>query len=119
MAAQDLEIKFDPGESFIVTFFRPEVTQKIPELPHATPHVTPHVLSETEMRMLRFCEKAKPRSAIIDFIQMNPDYIRKEVIPRLIDEEFLSLTIPHKPRSPYQKYVLTEAGRKCLEKTRK
>jgi len=55
---------------------------------------------------------------IIDFMQMNPDYIRKQVMPTLIKKGLLGLTIPNKPRSPYQKYILTDAGRKGLTKLR-
>jgi hypothetical protein len=46
---------------------------------------------------------------------MNLDYIRKELIPKLIEKDLLALTIPDKPRSPHQTYTLTEAGRKCVQ----
>jgi hypothetical protein len=46
---------------------------------------------------------------------MNLDYIRKELIPKLIKKGFLALTIPNKPRSPHQKYILTEAGKKHVK----
>ena len=112
MAAEDLEIEFDPGDFFIVTFSRPYAAQKSLKRPQATPQA----MSETEMTILRFCEKARTRLEIIDFMQMNPDYIRKQVIPTLIEKGLLGLTIPNKPRSPYQKYILTEAGKKGLAK---
>ncbi|MBW1677587.1 MAG: hypothetical protein JRJ79_13555 [Deltaproteobacteria bacterium] len=107
MAAQGLEIEFDPGSFFIVTLARPEATSKEVEPPQVTPQVTPYAtpqaLSEVELKILRFCEAIRSRSEIITFTKMNPDYIRKEVIPQLIEKGFLGLTIPDKPRSPYQK----------------
>ena len=122
MAAQGLEIEFDPGSFFIVALARPEATSKEAEPPQVTPYATPQVtpyatpqaLSEVELKILRFCEAARSRSEIITFTKMNPDYIRKEILPKLIQKGFLGLTIPDKPRSPYQKYVLTEARKKSL-----
>lgn len=116
MAAQGLEIEFDPGEFFIVTFSRPETTRTKGTSPQVTPH-TPYALSGAELQVLRFCKVYRSRLEITNFTGMNPDYIRKEIIPKLIEKGFLDLTIPGKPRSPNQKYVLTEAGRKRLEES--
>jgi len=91
-----------------------EAAKKRDESPQVTPYAAPQALSEVELKILRFCEIARSRSEIIDFTKMNQDYIRKEVIPKLIEKGFLDLTIPDKPRSPYQKYVLTGAVKKSL-----
>lgn len=117
MAAKGLEIEFDPGEFFIVTFSRPETTRTKGTSPQVTPQVTPYALSGAELQVLRFCKVYRSRLEITNFTGMNPDYIRKEIIPKLIEKGFLDLTIPGKPRSPNQKYVLTEAGRKRLEES--
>ena len=83
--------------------------------PQAIPQATPQVLSDVELRILQFCHEDRSSSEIITFVGMNPDYIRKELMPKLIGKGLLTLTIPDKPRSPYQKYTLTEDGRKHIK----
>ena len=97
MAGRGVEITFDTEDFFIATLARPKTTRK-----EATPQVTPQALSDVELRILRFCHEERSASAIINFTGMNPDYIRKELIPKLIEKSFLALTIPDKPRSPHQ-----------------
>jgi len=114
MAGRGIKIAFDTDDFFIVTLTRPETTRK-EAAPQATPQVTPQALSDVEMRILQFCHEERSASEIINFTGMNPDYIRKELIPKLIEKGFLALTIPDKPRSPHQKYILTEAGMKHVK----
>jgi ATP-dependent DNA helicase RecG len=109
MAARNIGVEFDTGDFFIVTLARPETTRK------ATPQATPQALSDVELRILGFCHEERSALEIINFIGMNPDYIRKDIIPKLIEKDFLALTIPDKPRSPHQKYILTEAGMKYVK----
>ena len=106
MAARNIEIDFDTEDFFIVTLARPETTRK-----ESTPQATSQALSNVELRIVRFCHEEKSALEIINFIGMNPDYIRKDIIPKLIEKDFLALTIPDKPRSPHQKYILTETGK--------
>ena len=40
---------------------------------------------------------------------------RKKFITPLITDGLLQMTIPDKPNSPKQKYVITEKGKKLLE----
>jgi len=110
MAERDIEITFDTEDFFIATLTRPETTRK-----EAAPQATPQALSDVELRILQFCHEERSASEIINFTGMNPDYIRKELIPKLIEKGFLALTIPDKPRSPHQKYILTEAGMKHVK----
>ena len=110
MAGRGIEIAFDTGDFFIVTLARPEATQK-----EVTPQGTPQALSDVELRILGFCHEERSALEIINFTGMNPDYIRKDIIPKLIEKDFLALTIPDKPRSPHQKYILTEAGMKHVK----
>jgi len=63
-----------------------------------TPQTTPQALSDVELRILGFCHEERSALEIINFIGMN-----------------LALTIPDKPRSPHQKYILTEAGMKYVK----
>lgn len=107
MAARNIEVEFDTGDFFIVTLARPETTR--------IPQATPQALSDVELRILGFCHEERSALEIINFIGMNSDYIRKDIIPKLIEKDFLALTIPDKPRSPHQKYILTEAGMKHVK----
>ena len=86
MAARNIEVEFDTGDFFIVTLARPESTRR-----EATPQVTPQALSDVELRILRFCHEERSASEIINFTGMNLDYIRKELIPKLIKKGFLAL----------------------------
>ena len=106
MAARNIEVEFDTGDFFIVTLARPESTRE---------EATPQALSDVELRILRFSHEERSASEIINFTGMNLDYIRKELIPKLIKKGFLALTIPDKPRSPHQKYILTEVGKKHVK----
>jgi ATP-dependent DNA helicase RecG len=118
MTERGIKIAFDTEDFFIVTLTRPETTQKevTPQvIPQVTPQVTPQALSDVELRILGFCHEERSASEIINFTGMNPDYIRKDIIPKLIKKGFLVLTIPNKPRSPHQKYILTEAGMKHVK----
>ena len=85
---------------------------QVARMREATPQATPQALSDVELRILRFCHEERSASEIINFTGMNPDYIRKELVHKLIEKGLLALTIPDKPRSPYQKYILTEVGAK-------
>ncbi len=114
MTERGIKIAFDTKDFFIVTLTRPETTQK-EVAPQVTPQVTPQALSDVESRILGFCHEERSASEIINFTGMNPDYIRKDIIPKLIEKDFLVLTIPNKPRSPHQKYILTEAGMKHVK----
>ena len=118
MTERGIKIAFDTEDFFIVTLTRPETTKKevTPQvIPQVTPQVTPQALSVVELRILGFCHEERSASEIINFTGMNPDYIRKDIIPKLIKKGFLVLTIPNKPRSPHQKYILTEAGMKHVK----
>lgn len=107
MAARNIEVEFDTGDFFIVTLARPETTR--------TSQATPQALSDVELRILGFCHEERSALEIINFRGMNSDYIRKDIIPKLIEKDFLALTIPDKPRSPHQKYILTKAGMKHVK----
>ena len=85
MAARNIEVEFDTGDFFIVTLARPETTRK-EVTPQAAPQVTPQALSDVELRILQFCNEEKSASEIINFTGMNPDYIRKDLIPKLIEK---------------------------------
>ena len=47
--------------------------------------------------------------------QTNRTRFRKQVLKPLIEAELIAMTIPGKPKSSKQRYVITEKGRQVLE----
>jgi len=80
----------------------------------ATPHVTPHDFSPktTEEKVLAYCKTPRSRDEIIGELGLSLDYVRKDLLPRLIRSGKLEYTLPDKPRSKKQKYVGTGHIRK-------
>jgi len=68
------------------------------------------------MEVLQNLEKEPSSIAQISGIlgQKRPSGTLKAVFKRLMDEDFIALTIPETPRSRYQRYCLTDKGRKAL-----
>lgn len=45
--------------------------------------------------------------------------LRRKYLEKLLEMKVISMTIPDKPRSKNQKYIVTELGRDLLKKTTK
>lgn len=85
-----------------------------PGIPQATPHVTPQAtpqaggdLTKLETKVLKFCKNPRTRAEIVKMTGLSPDYVRKELLPKLIRSSQLSYTLPNTPRSPKQKYIVS------------
>jgi ATP-dependent DNA helicase RecG len=88
------------------------VTPHVP--PQATPHVTPQVerlLAVAEGELLR--DELQERLGIAD-----RKYFRIEFLVPAMEAGLLVMTIPDKPRSPRQRYRLTELGRRMQAELR-
>ena len=72
--------------------------------PHDTPH-EPAMMTVTEERVLAFCKTPRSRGAIEKELALSSEYVRKELLPRLIHAGRLAHTLPDKPRSRRQRYV--------------
>jgi len=76
-------------------------------------------ISEFQMIILKFCDQAKSKGAILNHIGLSNYYknYKTHILP-LIEKELLSMTLPQKPTSKNQKYRLTTKG-KLLRDNRK
>lgn len=74
-------------------------------------------LTSSQNRIITFC--ASPRSAleIMDVIGISNQYNNRQrhIVP-LVEMGVLAMTQPDSPKSPTQKYYLTELGKALLEK---
>jgi ATP-dependent DNA helicase RecG len=83
------------------------------ETPQVTLQVTPQVTPQANRReiILTFCKEPKTRDEIQKHISIKDrEYFRKEVLKPLLDDKLLGLTIPDKPQSSKQRYVITQKG---------
>lgn len=114
-AAHLPEPVFEEDAGFKVTF---------KTTPQATPHVTPQVrpqveveLTAVEKKMLVFCKRPRTRDEIVKETGLSQDYVRKELLPRLIKAGKLLYTLPDMPRSPRQRYVTAPVAQGRSNKT--
>lgn len=106
--------------NFVVIFRRKEVESKIKHRPEVVPSLSQvcpkSVPGDVAVRVLR---KAQTVIAITELMnsvgQTNRTRFRKQVLKPLIDAELIAMTIPDKPQSSRQRYVITEKGREVLE----
>ncbi|MCE7898078.1 AAA family ATPase [Candidatus Microgenomates bacterium] len=68
------------------------------------------------LKILNYCLRPKKKSEIMVMLNLyinNKNFIRH--VQPLIDQKYLALTIPDKPRSKYQQYRTTPAGQSYLK----
>ena len=59
----------------------------------------------TEQAIVNFCNTPKTTSEIMQFLGLkHREHFRAEILKPLLENKILELTIPNKPKSPYQKY---------------
>jgi len=74
--------------------------------PPVTPPVPPPVAGERALSILNFCREPKTREEIQTMLDIkNKKYFLKEILKPLVEAGYLSLTIPDKPNSRFQKYI--------------
>ena len=61
-----------------------------------------------ENEIIKFCEVPRTRQEIIDLIGKNKYHTINVVVKKLLDSGDLILTIPEKPKSPFQRYVVNK-----------
>lgn len=83
---------------------------------HDEAHDEAHVkLNETELKILRYCRKAKSTPELLDMLgykSRTGNY--KSALSNLLESTFLEMTLPESPRSKAQKYIISEKGIKIL-----
>lgn len=55
--------------------------------------------------IIDFCSTPRTRAEIVTFVGKSKNYVMSQIVNPLIEKGILKLTIPDKPKSPYQKYV--------------
>ena len=74
-------------------------------------------LTSTQDRIITFCTSPRSAQEIMDEIGVTNQYNnRQRHIVSLVEMGVLAMTQPDSPKSPTQKYYLTELGRDLLEK---
>lgn len=88
---------------------------------HATPQVSPQDTPQVKEiikrfdGLLAFCLEPQSRQALQSFCQLTDrEHFRKQVLRPLLESGILLLTLPEKPNSPKQHYVLSEVGKTLL-----
>ncbi len=68
-------------------------------------------LSETQRKIIRFCDHPKPIALIMRYLDVsNRSFLRQTHLAPLLEAGVLRLTMPDNPHHPRQAYVLTDAG---------
>lgn len=74
-------------------------------------------LSEEGIIVLRNCQEACSLNKILDLVgRTNRTKFRNSVLKPLLEDKLIRMTIPDKPRSSKQKYIITKKGKKYLRK---
>jgi len=97
-------------------FVHPEFAKEridLAQAPRKHPASTPQ--DERTKNILDLCKEPKKREDIQLVAKIKDrEYFRGEILKPLIESGLLQMTIPDKPNSPKQKYVITEKGRRML-----
>ncbi|MCT6918190.1 MAG: DNA-binding protein, partial [Bifidobacteriales bacterium] len=59
---------------------------------------------------LGFCKEPRSLEDIAHALGLGKYYVRRRYIEPLLEEDALSMTLPDKPRSKYQRYVASDAS---------
>lgn len=83
--------------------------------PQDTMHDTMQVTPQVE-QLLAVCKTPLSRQEIQDQLKLrNRDYFRKNYLKPALDAGVIERTIPEAPRSKFQKYRLTQAGKEYFQ----
>jgi len=102
---------FSIEEGFKLTIWRPV------QAGQATAQDTAQDTAQAEIKVLEFCRVERSRDEIQKHLGLkHREHFRKNILNPLINSGKLKLTMPDKPKSPKQRYKLTEKG-EALKKT--
>ena len=63
---------------------------------------------EKERKIIEFCQIPRSRKEIAEYLGIKDRKYLKEILDRLINKNLLQMTIPDKPTSPKQRYVVKD-----------
>lgn len=61
-----------------------------------------------ETKVLNYCKTPRTRGEIINFLDKSRYYVMSQIVIPLVESSKLKMTIPNKPKSPKQKYVVND-----------
>ena len=73
-------------------------------------------LSNIEKECIHFCRTAKSRAEIAEYLGKTRNYVSSSIIRPLLDSGLLQMTIPEKPKSKNQMFVVSELYQNTLAK---
>ena len=86
---------------------------------HDTMHDTVQVSPQVK-QLLDICTSPLSRKELQDNLGLkNRDYFRKNYLNPALDAGLIERTLPQAPKSKFQKYRLTQAGRNYLQNLKK
>jgi len=92
------------GSSTLFIEFMLKIILDTLNTPQATPQVTPQ--DEREKKIIEFCQIPRSRKEISEYIGIKDRKYLKEILDRMIKKGLIKMTLPNKPTSPKQKYVV-------------
>ena len=106
--------------NFVVVFKRKEIIGKIkhktkivPNLSSVCPKSVPR---DIVFKILRKTQKSVTVTDLMNSMgQTNKTRFRQDILKPLIEAKLIVMTIPDKPQSSKQRYVITEKGRQLLK----
>ncbi len=106
-----IEAATQEGESTpFVEFMLEAIWQTFQTTPQDTPQVTPQ--DERLQKVLDFCVVPRSRREIQEYLRMKDrKHFKAVVLDVLLNEGKLEMTLPEKPQSPKQRYVVKNNGR--------
>lgn len=103
----------DEERTYFISTLRihPEIHQGVEVNKHVTKQVSEH-----GVKILELCKTKRSRKEMLKHIELtnHPDNYKRHIIP-LINEGYLQLSDPDKPKSSKQMYSITEKGRNLLK----
>ena len=98
-------------ETFLLRKCECDTFVRAPQVPPKHPPSTPQA-----KKVLEFCISPRMREDIQNHLGLKDrKHLRQSILKPLVEEGLLSLTIPDKPNSPKQQYVITEKGKNLLK----
>ena len=89
------------------------------DTPHDTPYDTPHDTGIVRLLEVISGSGEMNRKQIQEALSLkNTKHVRKTYLLPALQDGLIEMTIPDKPRSKYQRYRLTPAGREYLQKSK-
>ncbi|MFZ4801942.1 MAG: ATP-binding protein [Chlorobium sp.] len=85
---------------------------------HEQASVEDSVEDSVEVAIVRYCQRARSKNEILDYLglSIHTNNFNRNVLPA-IEKKWIAMTLPDKPTSKNQRYLITEQGRQLLAGT--